>query len=346
MKIDIKLPDGLILLIGVSIVVLITTILMPVVAISNSGKEEPRVEESLTEPIVEKSKAIKLDGESTVKVFITAENRVQDVELEEYIVSVVSSEMLANFEMEALKAQSIAARTYLAAKKVKPCEQASEGEICDSIHCQVYMSKESRIAKWGASDGEKNWKKIEEAVNATSGKVLSYDGELVMYPQFFSTSSGKTEKAVDVFSNDIPYLVSAESTGEEIAPKYKTELPVEINKFIDTVNAEYPKANLTNENIKSEVEITSRSESGGVKEIRLGGEKVKGTEFRMLLKLNSTNFEFEITDSEIKFSCTGYGHGVGMSQWGANVMAKEGSKYDEILKHYYTGVDIVDLEFK
>lgn len=346
MRRDINLPDGLILLLGVSVVVLVVTIVMPMMSIKASSKEGSRVEEEVKEKVEETSKSVKLKGESTVKVFITSENKVQDVDLEEYIVSVVSSEMPADFEIEALKAQSIAARTYLAAKKVKHCDKAGDGEICDTIHCQVYMSKESRIEKWKDSDGEANWNKIKEAVDDTKGKVLSYDGELVMYPQFFSTSSGKTEKAVDVFSNDVPYLVSVETTGEEVAPKFKSEEPIDINEFINTVNNEYHKAGLTKENIKNQIEIINRTESGGVKEIRLGDEKIKGTEFRTLLKLNSTNFEFEISDTEIKFNCKGYGHGVGMSQWGANVMAKEGQKYDYILKHYYTGVDIVDLEFK
>ena len=344
MKTDIKLPEGLMLLIGVSIVVLIATIAMPMISIKASGKEniKPNIEDGVNK----KKTSLELDGKSTVKVFITAENKVEEVELEEYIASVVSSEMPVSFEVEALKAQAVAARTFLASRKVKPCEKAIGGEICDTVHCQVYMSKERRISEWQGGKGEENWAKIKEAVDATKGKVLSYEGELVMYPQFFSTSSGKTEKAVDVFSGDIPYLVAAESIGEEIAPKFKAELPIDIDEFINTVNSKYSEAKLTVENIKSSLEIISRSESGGVKEIRIGDVKVKGTDFRMLLKLNSTNFEFEIDDNEIKFTSKGYGHGVGMSQWGANVMAKEGKEYDYILKHYYTGIDIVDLEFK
>jgi len=345
-KRNINLPEGLMLLIGVSIVVLIATIAMPMMAINASSKEKSnyKVEDGVTK----KNTSVQVSGESTVKVFITAENRVEEVELEEYIVSVVSSEMPVSFEPEALKAQAIAARTFLASRKVKPCEQSIGGEVCDTVHCQVYMSKESRIKKWtdGNVDGEANWEKIREAVQATEGKVLSYDGELVMYPQFFSTSSGMTERAVDVFSNDIPYLVSAESTGEEIAPKFNSESTKSIDEFISIINSKYSEANLTLDNAKSEVEIISRSEAGGIKEIRVGATKIKGTDFRMLLGLNSTNFEFEITDGEIKFTSKGYGHGVGMSQWGANVMAKEGKEYDYILKHYYTGVDIVDLEFK
>ncbi|MGL5353297.1 MAG: stage II sporulation protein D, partial [Clostridium sp.] len=249
-------------------------------------------------------------------------------------------------DLEALKAQAVAARTYLAAKKNRPCDKAPGIDVCDTVHCQVYMSKESRLSQWKTNEAESNWKKIEEATKATAGKVLSYDNELVMYPQFFSTSSGKTEKAVDVFSSDIPYLVSTDSEGEEIAPKFKSDTPISIDKLINAVNTKYPKAGLTKENIKSNIEILSRSESGGVKEIRLGSEKVKGTDFRMLLQLNSTNFEFTIGENEVQFNCKGYGHGVGMSQWGANVMGKEGKSYEDILKHYYTGINIVDLKFK
>lgn len=341
----INLPSGLMLLLGVSLVVLITTIAMPIIAIRASSKDEPvaNVEEGTSK----KDETIQLEGKSTVKVFITSQNIVKEVDLEEYVASVVSSEMPASFDLEALKAQAIAARTYLAAKKSRPCDKADGIDVCDTVHCQVYMTKESRLSQWKSEEAESNWSKVQEAAKATEGKVLSYDNELVMYPQFFSTSSGKTEKAVDVFSSDVPYLVATDSEGEEgVAPKFKSEIPKSIDEVINTVNAKYPNAGLSKENIKSSIEIISRSESGGVKEIRLGNEKVKGTEFRMLLKLNSTNFEFTVGESEVKFTCKGYGHGVGMSQWGANVMGKAGKSYDEILKHYYTGINIVDLKFK
>ncbi|MGL5084599.1 MAG: stage II sporulation protein D [Clostridium sp.] len=340
----INLPSGLLLLLGVSLVVLLTTIAMPIIAIRASSKEEPTPEVEESSKV--KDLSIELDGKSTVKVFITSENIIKEVDLEEYVASVVSSEMPASFDLEALKAQSIAARTYVAAKKNRPCDKAVGIDVCDTVHCQVYMTKESRLSQWKSAEAQGNWNKIEEATKGTVGKVLSYDNELVMYPQFFSTSSGKTEKAVDVFSSDVPYLVSTDSGGEEIAPKFKSDKPINIDEFINTVNTNYPKAGLTKDNIKSNIEILSRSDSGGVKEIRLGSEKVKGTEFRMLLKLNSTNFEFTVGENEVQFNCKGYGHGVGMSQWGANVMGKSGKSYDDILKHYYTGVNIVDLKFK
>ena len=131
--------------------------------------------------------------------------------------------MSASFGIEALKAQAVAARTYVAAKRGRPCDIAKGGDVCDTTHCQVYIGKEERIAKWDGA-GQENWDKISKAVDETKGIVLSYDKELVQYPQFFSTSSGNTENSRDVFSGDIPYLVSTESTGEEVAPRFKGEL--------------------------------------------------------------------------------------------------------------------------
>ena len=176
--------------------------------------------------------------------------------------------------------------------------------------------------------------------------VLTYNNELVLYPQFFSTSSGMTENAVDVFSNSVPYLVSTESKGEEIAPKYETEFPFNIPEFVNKINDKYKEASITSENLKNNIEILSRSVAGGIKELRIGKTKVKGLDFRLALGLSSTNFEYVINENEIVFKCKGYGHGVGMSQWGANVMAKSGADYKDILTHYYTGVEISKLTFK
>ncbi|MGL5351930.1 MAG: SpoIID/LytB domain-containing protein, partial [Clostridium sp.] len=155
----INLPNGLMLLLGVSLVVIVTTIAMPIIAIRASNKEEvtPEVEETLEL----KDQPIQLEGKSTVKVFITAENKIVDVDLEEYVASVVSSEMPASFDLEALKAQAIAARTYLAAKKNRPCDKAVGIDVCDTVHCQVYMSKESRLSQWKPNEAESNWNKIE-----------------------------------------------------------------------------------------------------------------------------------------------------------------------------------------
>lgn len=295
--------------------------------------------------ITNENKDILLDGKNIIKVNITKENRIEEVQIEEYVKSVVSGEMLVSFDDEALKAQAIAARTYIAAKRLRPCNIANGGDVCDTTHCQVYINKDVRLEQWG-SNAEEYWNKISNAVDNTKGMVLTYNNELVLYPQFFSTSSGMTENAVDVFSNSVPYLVSTESKGEEIAPKYETEFPFNIPEFVNKINDKYKEASITSENLRNNIEILSRSEAGGIKELRIGKTKVKGLDFRLALGLSSTNFEYVINENEIVFKCKGYGHGVGMSQWGANVMAKSGADYKDILTHYYTGVEISKLTFK
>ena len=174
------------------------------------------------------------------------------LEIEEYVKSVVSGEMLVSFDDEALKAQAIAARTYIAAKRLRPCNIANGGDVCDTTHCQVYINKDVRLEQWG-SNAEEYWNKISNAVDNTKGMVLTYNNELVLYPQFFSTSSGMTENAVDVFSNSVPYLVSTESKGEEIAPKYETEFPFNIPEFVNKINDKYKEASITSENLKNNI---------------------------------------------------------------------------------------------
>lgn len=295
--------------------------------------------------IKEESKFIEINDNSIVKVYITKENKIIELPLEEYVASAVSSEMLPSFDDEALKAQAVAVRTYVIAKKINKCSNAKGADICDSTHCQVYISKDKKIKDWGVN-GNKNWDKIENAVKNTKGQVLTYNGDLVMYPQFFSTSSGETENCIDVFSSDIPYLHATDSPGEEISPRYTSNTPFSIINFLEKINKKYPNVKLTKNNLVDNFKILSRSKSGGIKEIQIGNEIIKGTEFRTLMDLNSTNFEFEITGNKINFECKGYGHGVGMSQWGANAMAKKNKDYQYILSHYYTGVKIKELKFK
>ena len=214
-----------------SILILILMIIAPMFIIkSMPAKANEEVSE-----ITNENKDILLDGKNIIKVNITKENRIEEVQIEEYVKSVVSGEMLVSFDDEALKAQAIAARTYIAAKRLRPCNIANGGDVCDTTHCQVYINKDVRLEQWG-SNAEEYWNKISNAVDNTKGMVLTYNNELVLYPQFFSTSSGMTENAVDVFSNSVPYLVSTESKGEEIAPKYETEFPFNIPEFVNKIN--------------------------------------------------------------------------------------------------------------
>lgn len=339
--------EGLVSLIFFSALVLISMIVIPMLVIKSSpvsALEEKQVDNTNVNNKVEEVNFVTLAGNDVIKVHLTKEDKIIEVPLEEYVKSVVSGEMPASFELEALKSQAIAARTYVAAKRARPCNEAKGGDVCDTTHCQVYITKESRLEKWG-DKGNEYWAKVSEAVDATKGMVLTYDNELVQYPQFFSTSSGMTENAVDVFSSNVPYLVSTESKGEEIAPKFTSEFPFDISKFVSDINSKYKDAKISEGSLQNDIEILSRSEAGGVKEIRFGGVKVKGSDFRLAFGLSSTNFQFSISGNQIIFNCKGYGHGVGMSQWGANVMARDGKGYEEILKHYYTGIELKELKF-
>lgn len=286
-----------------------------------------------------------LHGNDIAKVYNSNTGKVEEINVEEYIKGVVAAEMPANFEEEALKAQAVAARTYYYSKRINNCKNAHGAEICNSTHCQVYESKEEALSKWPESSKNDYWNKISKAVEDTKNQILTYKNELVLYPQFFAISWGKTEDSSQVFSQNIPYLQSTDSEGEEIANKYSSQFDVVLQTFVDTINNSYSDSGVTIDNVKSTVKVISNNESGSVKEIQLGNKKISGKDFRTLFNLNSANFVLTYNDSSVNISCKGYGHGLGMSQWGANVMAKEGKKYDEILKHYYSGVEIQGVEF-
>ena len=347
-----SIKDEIIAILCTSVAIIIFMVILPTTVITKGSskikdKSEDKTAMSNMSNMsnMSSSSEIKFSGEEMIDVYITSTGKIEKISIEDYVCGVVASEMPAEFHSEALKAQAIASRTYLTSKAVNNCINGHGADICDSVHCQVYKSKEESIAKWDESKAEYYWNKIEEAVRATAGQVMSYNGELVMYPQFFATSSGNTENSVDANWGDIPYLKSVSSEGEESAPKYESEKSVPIEEFVNSINIKYPEANVDINSIASDISVLSRSEAGGVKNLKLGDEEIKGSEFRFLVGLNSTNFTYIIKEDEIIFNCKGYGHGVGMSQWGANAMAKRGENYQAIIKHYYTGVDISNLKF-
>lgn len=295
---------------------------------------------------------ISLNGSSNehkVKVFITKENKIEEMQLEDYVRGVVASEMPATFEVEALKAQAVAARTYalahIKAYGGTPCKDGNGADLCDTVHCQVYKSDEAALSSWSSKERETNWKKISEAVKDTSGEILTYEGDLVLEPYYFSTSSGITENGSEVFSSNAPYLRSVVSQGEEISPRYQQEFKFTYSKIASVINNEFPKTISSPQKLKSQMTIKSRNtESNSVKEVKIGSLTISGTQFRRLLGLNSSNFSFKFNSSEVIIICKGYGHGVGMSQWGANAMAKSGKSYKDILTHYYQGIKVEKMD--
>lgn len=248
--------------------------------------------------------------------------------LEEYIVGVVAGEMPASFAEEALKAQAIAARSY-ALSKINSA--TTSYDLVTDITNQVYITTEQMQEKWGV-DYEYYYNRVKNAVEDTKNLVMEYEGEIIS-AYYFAMSNGYTEDVSLVFGENRDYLVSVDSTWDEGVKNFTTTTTFSKQDFCTKLNID-----CTNIVIGDIV----RSETNRVNTITINDQEFKGTTFRTLLGLRSTDFTIDISD-DVKITTKGYGHGVGMSQYGANAMAKNGSNYEEILHHYYKDVDIVEI---
>lgn len=287
----------------------------------------------------------KIDKDSPIiNVYNVSKNKIEKIDIEEYLYGVLSSEMPSTFDEEALKAQAIAARTYVIYKMENNITSGHKNSaVCtNSDHCQAYTSyddlKKIKGEDWIKSD----YVKVKKAVDDTKGQIVSYEEKAIL-PLYFSTSSGKTENSKDVFSTQYPYLVSVDSPYEENSPKYSTTYSIKKSKFIKYIKNIYPQINISLDKLDKEVSIVDRTDGGCVKIIEVGNVKISGTDMRKILNLNSANFTINYNNDEMNFTVKGYGHGVGMSQWGAEGMAKKGYKYYDILFHYFKGTDIKDM---
>ncbi len=270
-------------------------------------------------------------NEDIIRLYDSIQDKIIEIDENEYITGVVSAEMPAEFEIEALKAQAVCARTYLKSKK--GCDKAKNADICnDFSHCQAYKGKDELKDTW-KKDYDKNYKKIFDACQMVNDEIIVYNDEPIS-AVFHSTSSGKTENGKDVWGGDVPYLKSVDSSFDEKSPKYYSSKTISIDEFMEKVSCE-------SDDIYSVIGKTTTSDGGGVKSIEIGDKVFSGRDIREMFDLNSTNFTLDIFDSNVVFNVLGYGHGVGMSQYGANFMAKDGKNYVEIIKHYYSGVDII-----
>lgn len=290
-------------------------------------------------------------GEVMIGVYIKAQDETKEMPLEEYIKGVVAAEMPVDFEIEALKAQAVAARTYAYGRMKKIYTSDDDihagADVCtDFAHCQAWISKQDALRKWdNQKSRDENWGKIEKAVMDTEGQILLYENSVVN-PVFHSNSGGMTENSEDVWEGTkVPYLKSVVSKGEDVSAGYEVERIFKKKDMVEKLKVQCPEMKVEISELYDEIEILERTEAGRVKNISVGDTIFKGTEFRNLLDLRSTNFSIEdIGDSQLKITTIGYGHGVGMSQWGANYRASDGEEYEEILKYYYQGVCIGLIE--
>ncbi|WP_432662602.1 stage II sporulation protein D [Wukongibacter baidiensis] len=284
-----------------------------------------------------------IPGETMIRVYVKETQRVKEIELEEYVKGVVASEMPAAFEIDALKAQAVAARTKALYQKIKYGDKGNPthpgAEVCSDVHCQVYRNEE-QLEKVHSKEWMRDfWPRIEKAVEETKGLVATYEGKLID-PLYHSTSGGKTENSEDVFTAMAPYLRSVESPYEQESKHLDNETVVSTSEFITKINNTYKSCALSIDNIGNSLKILQRSEGDRVSKIKVGNDTLTGRNIRELFGLKSANFKITISGDKMIFKTKGYGHGVGMSQYGANGMAKEGYTFEDILKHYYQGVDI------
>lgn len=280
----------------------------------------------------------------TIKLLHKKSGQIEKIAIDEYLYGVVSAEMPVNYELEALKAQAVAARTYTVYQISNNKGKHEMADICDDYTCcQAWISKEDRMKKWKENQRENNWNKIVKAVNSTAGQIMTYNNKPIN-AFFHSNSGGKTEIASNVWigGKDFPYLQSVETSGEDGYTQYNSEVIISKNDLLEKLKKEYIDIKI-DFNEKESIKILEYTESGRVKNVRFGNTEIAGTKVRSMLNLKSTNFSIRIENDNIIFTVIGYGHGVGMSQTGADSMAKQGKNYEEILKHFYTGIEITTI---
>ena len=268
---------------------------------------------------------------------ILAEGETLELTLEDYLVGAVAAEMPASFPEEALKAQAVASRSY--ALYCAASHKHGEADICaDPGCCQAWLSDDRLRENWG-EDYEENLSRVRQAVEATAGETLSYAGEPVL-AVFHSSSAGATEDCGAIW-NPRPYLVSVDSpeTAGDV-PGYVSSLRCAPIDFRDVILSACPEADFSGPE-EGWIGPLRRDGSGRVESLELGGREIPGTELRRLFSLRSTAFSLDYEEGLFVFTVTGYGHGVGMSQYGAKVMARDGADYRQILAHYYPGTELI-----
>lgn len=274
------------------------------------------------------SEAADYDAQTIVRV--QREDSEEKMTLHDYLVGVLLAEVPASFEPEALKAQAVAARTYT----LKQMEGSKhQGALCTkSSCCQAWTDEGDATEKQAMG----------QAVAETDGCVITYDGELID-AVFFSCSGGKTEAAAEVWGGEVPYLQSVDSPGEEDAAPFSDSLTVSAADFIATIHELNPDCDLSG-SPATWFDTTTQTAGDGVATIQIGAETFTGKELRTAFSLRSTMFRITVDGDQITFHTLGYGHRVGMSQYGANARAKDGTTYQEIIAYYYQGTEIETRE--
>lgn len=319
------------------IVIILIIVPMFIVGFFENENKQQIVEEQQSDIILNQEKE-----PIYLNVYNHYEDKIVRMRLSEYLYGVVAAEMPVSFEEEALKAQAVASRT-LAVNKMhsfggRGCEKAADADVCtDYRHCQAWISYDQMKSNWGKKYKE-NLKKIKKAVDETAQQIVVYNQKPIEI-FFYSTSNGKTEDAGEVFSYSLPYYRVVESRGEESSTRYSETKDYSQSEFKSILKTYYPEIKTTGD-LDQNIRNIKYTDSGRVSSLEIYGVEIKGTKFRVMFGLNSADFRFSYGKDNILIKTKGYGHGVGMSQNGANVMAKEGKSFIDIINHYYVGTTI------
>lgn len=274
----------------------------------------------------------------SIRVYLTKEERIETVPLETYVQGVLAGEMPIDFELEALKAQAIAARTYIVRRiglKDKSGMKVQQADVTDTVEHQVYVPVTALSRKWTGDVKKTNLAKLKQAVEETRGLVITYEGEPIQ-ATFFSTSNGYTENSEDYWEQSLPYLRSVASPWDaDISPRYKETTTLTKTEFYLKMGLSGKKASA-----KPSIKVTGKTDGNRIKTVKINGASFSGREVRERLGLASSQFSWTIKKDSITITTFGFGHGVGMSQWGANGMAKDGRLAEDIIRHYYTGTKV------
>ncbi|MGN0602140.1 MAG: stage II sporulation protein D [Oscillospiraceae bacterium] len=279
--------------------------------------------------------------ENTVKILFTKSDEVKEVSLEDYITGAVLAQMPAEFEDDALKSQAILAHTYILRRQIteneNPDEKLKGADISDDTDIYQSYFTEEQAKEYYGDEYENAYKKVKEAVNDVIDITLTYDSQPIIVA-FHAISCGKTESAKDIWGEDIPYLTSVDSSQDEEVDGFQKVTILSSEEITESLTKAFP--DLKFSDIKDSLEIKDSTEAGTVLTVNAGGNEISGSEFARALSLPSPCFTFEYKDDKYSFTTKGYGHLIGMSQYGANLMAKEGKNYEEILSHYFPGTEL------
>lgn len=307
-----------------------------------SAPEEPAGDLLLREDAEEEGlKLARQTGEEAEKsVAVWLEDGLRSMPLESYVCGVAAAEMPAAYHLEALKAQAVAARTRAVRQQMDGgCPRHPGADVCgSSACCQGYVGESACREKWGG-EFEFYRKRVMQAVLETRDELLRYDGEPITV-LYHAMSGGRTEDAQAVFSQSLPYLVSVDSAGEESARGFYTDAVFSYEEAARLLNEHFRGLNLTAQRLRQTFSAAAYTDSGRVKSVAAGEQTLDAAEVRRALSLRSTLFSISMDETGITFHQRGYGHGVGMSQVGANSMAADGSDYRAILAHYYPGTEM------